>query len=91
MVIGKYGKMILRNMATNYPYRKRELEMSGELENKIKEREKYILNLKEGIEEQIKTEYPQPKTNEISVVAKWQKLIEELVDEILMKDILVKI
>lgn len=91
MVIGKYGKMILRNMITNYPYRKMELEMSGELENKIKERENYILKKKEGIEKQIMAEYPKPKTNEISVIAKWQKLIEELVDEVLMKDILVKI
>ena len=31
MTFGKYGKMILANMERNYPYRKQELELTGEL------------------------------------------------------------
>ena len=46
MNFGKYGKMILANMERNYPYRKQELELTGELNVKIFEREKYILELK---------------------------------------------
>lgn len=46
MIFGKYGKMILANMERNYPYRKQELELTGELKIKIFEREKYILELK---------------------------------------------
>ena len=50
MIFGKYGKMILANMERNYPYRKQELELTGELKIKIFEREKYILELKKQVE-----------------------------------------
>ena len=91
MIFGKYGNMILTNMEKNYPYRKQELEPTGELNLKIFEREKYILKLKEQVEKQIKEKYKAPDTHEISVLAKYQKMIDGLVDEALMKDILQKI
>ena len=91
MIFGKYGNMILTNMEKNYPYRKQELELTGELNLKIFEREKYILKFKEQVEKQIKEKYKAPDTHEISVLAKYQKMIDGLVDEALMKDILQKI
>ena len=91
MIFGKYGNMIFTNMEKNYPYRKQELELTGELNLKIFEREKYILKLKEQVEEQIKEKYKAPETNEISILAKYQKMIDGLVDEALMKEILIKI
>lgn len=91
MIFGKYGQMILSNMEKNYPYRKQELELTGELNIKIYEREQNILKLKEKIEKEIRQQYQEPKTNEMYVVAKYQQMIEGLVDEILMKEILVKI
>lgn len=91
MIFGKYGQMILINMEKNYPYRKQELELTGELNVKIYEREQYILKLKEKLENEIKTEYKEPKTSEMYVIAKYQQMIDGLVDEILMKEVLVKI
>ena len=91
MIFGKYGQMILSNMEKNYPYRKQELELTGKLNTKIFEREQYILQLKEKLEKEIKTEYKEPKTSEMYVVAKYQQMIDGLVDEVLMKDILQKI
>jgi hypothetical protein len=91
MIFGKYGQMILSNMEKNYPYRKQELELTGELNTKIYEREQYILKLKEKLENEIKTEYKEPKTSEMYVIAKYQQMIDGLVDEILMKEVLVKI
>ena len=91
MIFGKYGQMILSNMEKNYPYRKHELELTGELNTKIFEREQYILKLKEKLENEIKTEYKEPKTSEMYVIAKYQQMIDGLVDEILMKEVLVKI
>ena len=35
MIFGKYGEMILTNLEKNYPFRKQELELTGELEIKI--------------------------------------------------------
>ena len=91
MIFGKYGKMILANMERNNPYRKQELELTGELKIKIFEREKYILELKKQVEQQIKEKYKAPNTREISVLAKYQQMIDGLVDEVLMKEILQKI
>ncbi len=91
MIFGKYGEMILTNLEKNYPFRKQELELTGELEIKIFEREKYILEMKEQIEKQMKEKYKAPDTHEISVLAKYQKMIDSLVDEVLMKDIFQKI
>ena len=91
MIFGKYGEMILLNMENNYPYRKQELELSGELEIKIFEREMYILRLKDQIEKQMREKYNAPNTHEISVLAKYDQMIEGLVDEVLMKDVLQKI
>ena len=91
MIFGKYGQMILSNMEKNYPYRKQELELTGELNTKIFEREQYILQLKEKLEKEIKAEYKEPKTSEMYVIAKYQQMIDGLVDEILMKEVLVKI
>ena len=91
MILGKYGQMILSNMEKIYPYRKQELELTGELNTKIFEREKYILKLKEKLEKEIKTQYKEPETSEMYVIAKYQQMIDGLVDEILMKEVLVKI
>lgn len=91
MIFGKYGEMILTNLEKNYPFRKQELEREGKLEIKILEREKHILELKEQIEKQIKDNYKAPDTHEISVLAKYQKMIDGLVDEVLIKEILQKI
>ena len=91
MIFGKYGQMILSNMEKNYPYRKQELELTGELNVKIYEREQYIFKLKEKLENEIKTEYKEPKTSEMYVIAKYQQMIDGLVDEILMNEVLVKI
>ena len=91
MIFGKYGEMILTNLEKNYPFRKQELELTGELEVKIFKREKYILELREQIEKQMKEKYKAPETHEISVLAKYQKMIDALVDEALMKEILQKI
>lgn len=76
MTFGKYGKMILANMERNYPYRKQELELTGELNVKIFEREKYILELKKQVEQQIKEKYKAPSTREMSILAKYQQMIE---------------
>jgi len=91
MTFGKYGKMILANMERNYPYRKQELELTGELNVKIFEREKYILELKKQVEQQIKEKYKAPSTRAMSILAKYQQMVDGLVDEVLMKVILQKV
>ena len=47
--------------------------------------------LKKEVEEKMKKEHQAPNTHEISILAKYQQMIEGLVDEVLMKEILQKI
>ena len=91
MIFGKYGEMILNNMEKNYPYRKKELELTGDLETLILERERYILKLKEQMEKDLKEYYKVPETHEISVLAKYQQMIDAIVNEALMREILQKV
>lgn len=91
MVVGEYGRLILENMEKNYPIRKQELEVTGKLQIKIFERENELLNLKNKLEDKYKKQYPQPITKEIKVIAKYQQMIDSLVEEELMNEILKKI
>lgn len=91
MVFGKFGRLILKNMEKNYPLRKQELEVTGELQIKIFERESKLLKLEEELEEKFKKQYPQPITKEIKVIAKYQQMIDSLVEEELMNEVLKKI
>lgn len=91
MIFGKYGDMILENMEKNYPYRKQDLEITGELNLKIFQKEKEIIAKKEEILNELIKEYPQPKSNEILVISKYQQMIDALVEERLMPYILEKI
>lgn len=91
LVLGKFGKLILENMEKNYPIRKQELEVTGKLQIMIFERENDLLNLKNKLEEKFKMQYPQPITKEIKVVAKYQQMIDSLVEEEMMNEILRKI
>ena len=67
------------------------VELKGELDIKILQREKYILELKKEVEGKMKKEHQAPNRHEISILAKYQQMIEGLVDEVLMKEILQKI
>ena len=91
MKFGKYGEMILANIKNNFPYRYEQLKNEGILEEVILKREHEILRLRGIVEEKVKVENAIPKTNEAYVIAKYQKLIEALVDEKIMDQVLEKI
>ena len=42
--------------------------------------------LRERIEKQIKTDNPQPKTNEFMVMVRYNQMIDDLVHELLLKE-----
>ena len=58
---------------------------------KVYKNKKWINDYLFALENEIKTEYKEPKTSEMYVIAKYQQMIDGLVDEILMKEVLVKI
>ena len=83
MALGKYGIIIKKNLKELYPMRYSELTIQATLMEKLEEREQEILKQKEIIEQQVKEQNPAPKTNEFIVMARYNQMIESLVEELL--------
>lgn len=62
------------------------LKSEGKLEEHCYQRELERKELRERIEEQIKSKNPTPKTNEFIVMVRYNKMIEEQVNELLLKE-----
>lgn len=86
-MLGKYG-----NVYENYlkEYKKamyNNLKSKGKLQEHCYQREIELKELREKIEEQIKSKNPPPKTNEFIVMARYNQMIYEQVNEMLLKEI----
>lgn len=63
------------------------LKSKGKLEEHCYQREKELKELRKRLEEQIKSENPLPKTNEFIVMARYNQMIGEQVNELLLEEI----
>ena len=81
--LGKYGIKIKKNLKELYPMRYSELTIQTTLMDKLLKREQEILKQRNIIERQVKEQNPEPKTNEFLVIAKYNKMIELMIDEVL--------
>ena len=85
-MIEKYGT-IYKNYLKEYKKSMYDnLESKGKLEEHCYQREIELKELRERIEE-IKLNNPPPKTNEFIVMARYNQMIEDLVNEMLLKEI----
>lgn len=86
-MLGKYG-IVYKNYLKEYKKAMyNNLKRKGILEKYCYEREVELKDLKDRLEEQIKINNPPPKTNEFIVMAKYNQMIEELINELLLKEI----
>ena len=83
MALGKYGVILKKNLKELYPVRYSELMIETTLMEKLEEREQEILKQREIIEQQVKEQNPAPQTHEFIVMAKYNQMIENLVEELL--------
>ncbi|MGN0974336.1 MAG: TnpV protein [Bacilli bacterium] len=81
--LGRYGIIVKRNLKALYPMRYSELTIEGNLMDKLLEREQEILKQRDIIEKQVKEKNPAPKTNEFIVMARYNQMIESMIDELL--------
>lgn len=63
------------------------LKNKGKLEQHCYQRELELKELRERLEEQIKLNNPPPKTNEFMVIVRYNQMIDEQVNELLLKEI----
>lgn len=86
-MLGKYGT-IYKNYLKEYKKAMYDnLKSKGKLEEHCFQRERELKELRERLEEQIKLKNPQPKTNEFIVMARYNRMIEMLLHELILKEI----
>ena len=86
-MLGKYGT-IYKNYLKEYKKAMYDnLKSKGKLEEHCFQRERELKELRERLEEQIKLKNLQPKTNEFIVMARYNQMIDEQVNELLLKKI----
>lgn len=86
-MLGKYGT-IYENYVKEYKKAMyNNLKSKGKLEEHCYERESELKELRVRLEEQIKLNNPPPKTNEFIVMARYNQMIDEQVNQLLIKEI----
>ena len=86
-MLGKYG-IIYKNYLKEYKKAMyNNLKSKGKLDEHCYKRELELKELKEILEEQIKSKNPPPKTNEFIVMARYNQMIENSVHDLILKEI----
>lgn len=81
--LGKYGIILKKESKGTLSNEVQSINDRGNIDGEIEEREQEILKQKKVIEEKVKNQNPRPKTNEFIVMAKYNQMIESLVEEML--------
>ena len=87
MALGKYGIILKKYLKEYKPIKYSELTINCTLMDYLYEKEKELIEYKSFIEEELKQTYPEPKTNEFIVMARYNNMIESMVEEYVLNKI----
>ena len=87
MSLRKYGVILKKCLKENKPMLYSRLIIEGELMDWLLVREIYLYEFAEIVREELKTAYPELKTGEVLVMARYVNFIESCVDEIVIGEI----
>lgn len=87
MALGKYGIILKKYLKEYKPIKYSELTINGSLMDYLYEKEKELIEYKAFIEKQLKQTYSEPKTNEFIVMARYNNIIESMVEEYVLNKI----
>ena len=88
MALGKYGIILKKYLKEYKPIKYSKLTINCTLMDYLYEKEKELLEYSASIEKQLKEFYPVPKTNEFIVMAKYNNMIESMVEEFVRNEII---
>lgn len=86
-MLGKYGTIYKDYLKEYKKTMYDNLKSKDKLEEHCYQREIELKELRERLEKQIKLNNPPPKTNEFLVMARYNQMIDEQVNELLLKEI----
>ena len=87
MCLNKYGIKLKKYLKENKPIKYSELTINCSLMDYLYEKEKELIEYSASIEKQLKETYPIPKTNEFIVMARYNNMIESMVEEYVLNRI----
>lgn len=87
MALGKYGIKLKKYLKEYRPIKYSELTINSTLMDFLYEKEKELIEYSASIEKQLKETYPIPKTNEFIVMARYNNMIESMVEEYVLNRI----
>lgn len=87
MALGKYGIILKKYLKEYKPIKYSELTINCYLMDYLYEKEKELIKYKTSIEKLLKQTYPEPKTNEFIVIARYNNMIKSMVEEYVLAKI----
>lgn len=88
MALGKYGITLKNYLKKVKPLKYSKLTIDGNLMNYLLEEEKYLYKFADMVRLYLKSTYPEPKTHEFIVMAKYNNMIESMVEEFVRSEII---
>ena len=88
MSLKKYGVILKKRLKENKPMIYSRFIIEGELIDWLLVRKNYLYEFAEIVREELKTAYPEPKTSEFLVMARYVNFIESCVNEFVIGKIL---
>ena len=87
MTLGKYGIKLKKYLKEYKPIKYSELTINCTLMDYLYEKEKILKEYASTVEKQLKKTYSIPKTNEFMVMARYNNMIESMVEEYVLNKI----
>lgn len=87
MALGKYGIILKKYLKEYKPIKYSKLTINCTIMNYLYRKEKELIEYKSFIEKQLKQTYPEPKTNEFIIMARYNNIIESMVKEYVLNKI----
>lgn len=88
MSLRKYGIILKKYLKEVKPLKYSKLTIDGDLMDYLLEEEKYLYKFADMVKLYLKDTYPEPKTNEFIVMAKYNQMIDSMVEEFVRSEIM---
>lgn len=87
MSLRKYGIILKKYLKEVKPLKYSKLTIDGDLMDYLIEEEKYLYEFADMVRLYLKDTYPEPKTDEFIVMAKYNQMIDSMVEEFVRSEI----
>ncbi|MDO5555678.1 MAG: hypothetical protein Q4G09_03210 [Clostridia bacterium] len=87
MSLRKYGIWLKKYLQEVHPLKYSKMTIDCSLMEYLEKEEEYLYNYSEMVRLYVQTTHPQPKTHEFIVMAKYNQMIESIVDEYVRSEI----